>query len=156
MESPQAGPPAWYDWRSIKWRRNKNGYYQDDNGNLLHRELWKFHVGPLDDGTMLHHRDHDKSNNAIDNLKTVTRAEHCGEHPEKQDHPDWVHMQSSDGGRQRANKLWDTRKPVDVACDWCGTVFQSTGMRAKFCGGTCRARRRRAERRALLDQGGHV
>lgn len=152
MESPTAGPPAWYDWRSIRWRRTRAGYYQDDNGNLLHREIWRAYVGPLDDEVMLHHIDHNKANNDPDNLKPVTRAEHCAEHPEKHEHPDWQRMQTSDGGRERARTLWEHRQPRDVVCDWCGTVFQSTGMRAKFCGGTCRARRRRADRRAQLDQ----
>lgn len=156
MGSPTAGPPAWYDWQSIRWRRNRAGYYQDDNGNLLHREFWKAHVGPLSDDIMLHHRDHDKTNNEVSNLQPVTRAEHCAEHPEKWADARWIHMQTSDGGRERARSLWDNRQPRDVICDWCGEVFQSTGMRAKFCGGTCRARRRRAERRAQLDQGGHV
>lgn len=152
MEEPIAGPPAWYDWRGIKWRRNRHGYYQDDNGNLLHRELWKDQVGPLDEDTLLHHKDHNKANNAIGNLKPVTRAEHCAEHPEKMDHPKWVDQHDSEQARARVQKLWEERQPRDVVCDWCGTVFQSTGMRARFCGGTCRARRRRADRRAQLDQ----
>jgi hypothetical protein len=151
MEELAAGPPAWYDWRSIRWRRNRNGYYQDDNGNLLHRELWKAYRGPLDESTMLHHKDHNKANNALDNLKPVTRAEHCAEHPEKHEHPGWVHMQTSDGARERVHKLWAERQPKNITCAWCRTVFQSTGMRAKFCGPNCRARHRRAQRRTQLD-----
>jgi hypothetical protein len=156
MDELFAGPPAWYEWNGIRWRRNRNGYYQDDNGNLLHRELWRSHVGPLTEDVVLHHIDHDKANNKLDNLRPVSRSEHCAEHPEKWTDERWMRMQTSEGARDRASLLWANRKPQDIRCAQCGTVFQSTGMRAKFCGGTCRARHRRAQRRAELDASGYI
>lgn len=44
---------------------------------LLHRAVWSHHYGPIPDGHDVHHKDHDKANNSIDNLECLSRSDHA-------------------------------------------------------------------------------
>jgi hypothetical protein len=149
MERLIAGPPAWYEWDDTRWYRNRRGYYQDRTGTLLHVAIWERANGQsLPDGHVIHHADHDKNNNEVDNLQCITSAEHSRHHLEERPdgHP-WRLAQASESTRASALALWDKREPRDVVCDECGVVYQSTGMRARFCTQACAARHRRRARR---------
>ena len=144
------GPPAWIEWNGQRWYRlNKrnddhDGHYRNPGGDLLHRAVWERANGPIPGGGVIHHRDHDKTNNGISNLQLLSGlSEHLRHHPEKWEHPNWVANSTSDAAKERADRFWANRQPRTVVCDECGTEFQSTGMRTRFCGGTCRARERR-------------
>lgn len=59
-------------------KANKNGLYP------LHRVLMENHLGRLlEDGEVVHHKDEDKNNNAIENLALMTNAEHSCLHSRK-------------------------------------------------------------------------
>ena len=47
---------------------------------VLHREVWKAHHGPIPKGCIIHHRDGNPLNNDIDNLECVTRKQHGERH----------------------------------------------------------------------------
>ena len=49
----------------------------DDRYAYAHRVVFEVIVGPVPDGMELDHIDTDRVNNAIDNLRIVTRAENC-------------------------------------------------------------------------------
>lgn len=148
----RAGPPAYYDWDGARWYLDKkDGYYRDRAGFLLHRAIWTDAHGTIPDGYEIHHVDYDRAHNALDNLAVVTEADHQSFHLEEDAKGvPWRQQQGADRSRERDNRLWANRQPHDVVCAQCGTVYQSTGMRARFCTPACKARFTRARRREEL------
>jgi hypothetical protein len=117
---------------SFYYRTNQQPYkYQ-----LLHRLVWEDAHGPIPDGYVVHHRDGDSLNNAVDNLELLPRGEHIGHH--KKGRP--AAYADPDVPSKRSKAMWAKRQPRDVECVACGTIFQSTGMRAMFCTRPCRRR----------------
>jgi len=45
-----------------------------------HNVVWEEHHGAIPAGMQVHHKDHDKKNNKIDNLEIMTPLEHKREH----------------------------------------------------------------------------
>jgi hypothetical protein len=150
-----AGPPAYYEWNGIRWYLNKkDSYYRDRAGFLLHVALWvDAHSQKVPPGYEVHHIDHSRLNNDIANLGLVSDAEHRLHHlAEDAEHGEsWRSQQGSEQSRERVKRLWSTRQPRDVTCAQCGTVYQSTGMRARFCSANCAARFYRAHRKEKLN-----
>ncbi len=121
----------------------------DQRRFLLHREIYEAHHGPIPEGYLVHHKDLDKYNNQPENLEAITQAEHNAEEGHGTDAlRAYVDSHTPEEWGQRSKDLvWSKREPRDVTCATCGVVFQSTGMRAKFCdkhGSRARHRRRRA------------
>lgn len=42
----------------------------------LHRDMWEYFNGPIPDGYVVHHKDHDRSHNDMDNFELITKKEH--------------------------------------------------------------------------------
>jgi HNH endonuclease len=54
---------------------------KDGRKVAVHRLVVEEHIGrALTRDEIIHHRDHDPENNAIENLQIMTRAEHCRHH----------------------------------------------------------------------------
>ena len=117
---------------SVYYRTNQ----QPHRGALLHRLIWEDAHGPIPEGYVVHHRDGNSLNNALDNLELLARGDHIGHH--KRGRPA-VYADPATPSR-RASEAWRKRQPRDVECVACGTTFQSTGMRAMFCTRPCRRR----------------
>lgn len=137
MDTFTIGPPAWIEWHGRKFYRNNRGYYRSRQRDgtpevPLHRAVWQEVHGPVPDGHEVHHIDGDPTNNALDNLRVLSRAEHLALHP-------------MDHLPVEARKFWATRTFIERECAVCGEVFRSTGMRALYCSPNCRsfAERRR-------------
>lgn len=71
----------------IRTRKKRNheqrAYIKISNENkweLLAKHVWKKHNGEIPNGMVIHHIDHDKLNDSIDNLAMMTKAEHLAEH----------------------------------------------------------------------------
>jgi hypothetical protein len=156
-----SGPPAWIEWNGQRWYRqnqttksSKNvGHYRNPGGDLLHRIVWERANGPIPEGMVVHHKDHDKTRNGLGNLELVAdAAAHAREHPEKWNHPNWTAGYEHDAAVERGREFWRNRQARPVECAGCGDIFYSTGMRAKYCNQACRARyRRRKLREAALS-----
>lgn len=64
----------------------EGGYYRrgnttpDNPERWLHRYVWHKHKGPIPDGYSVHHRDEDKTNNAIENLELLSFEDHAKHH----------------------------------------------------------------------------
>ena len=60
------------------YTERSDGYWRKTTGDRrqLHSDVWEVQFGAIPDGYELHHRDSNKSNNAIDNLECLTAAEH--------------------------------------------------------------------------------
>ena len=62
-----------------KFTINHNGYYRstDRKGtHLMHRYVWETERGEIPKGWDIHHLDEDKTNNIVDNLECLSKAEH--------------------------------------------------------------------------------
>lgn len=61
-----------------KFTLRNNGYFALTTGKrtLMHRYVWTKEKGPIPDGYDIHHKDEDKSNNAIGNLECLSKPEH--------------------------------------------------------------------------------
>lgn len=148
-ECSQWGPPI-VDWRkrrspkhgkSVAWRgqwwwKNRHGYYIawdpiTKRTVYLHRRMWETHRGPIPDGFHIHHIDHDKQNNQIDNLDAMHGEVHAAYHG----------IECSPRHRTRAG-------PKTVYCEQCGGSFIVTKLpsRKKFCSRSCILADRRAKK----------
>lgn len=155
MERLIPGPPAWYEWDDSRWHRNRQGYYQDRTGTLLHVALWeRANRRSVPEGHVIHHDDHDKNNNSVGNLRCITWEEHSRHHLAERDadHP-WNLAHASENASASAHALWAKRQPRAVVCEECGTHYETIGMRARFCSEACGARSRRRARRSKSVSG---
>jgi hypothetical protein len=66
-------------FNGVKYTLRSTGYFCATTGrrNLLHRDVWEFYHGIIPDNYDVHHMDHDKSNNEINNLELLPKAEHA-------------------------------------------------------------------------------
>lgn len=63
---------------------NKKGYIYErillENGDtelvMQHRRLWEERNGKIPEGHEIHHKDHDRANNELDNLMCLPAREH--------------------------------------------------------------------------------
>jgi hypothetical protein len=57
------------------------GHYQSRmTGRFIHRVIWESAHGPIPDGHVIHHIDHDKSNNVLENFMLMLHGEHAALH----------------------------------------------------------------------------
>ncbi len=140
------------------------GQYFQRKGKRLHRAVWEYYNGEIPSGYHVHHKDGDKSNNAIENLELKTKHDHLSEHmaqPARREQarrnikraiaaaPAW--HGSEDGAQwhsKHAKEYWADAPLNEYKCDYCGKLYYTRAVRYKgnhFCGGTCKAafRRRR-------------
>lgn len=147
IDSVASPEPAYYDWDGEHWYYNKKArYYYSRDGLLLHRAVWARAHGPLPAGHEVHHRDRDRSNNQLTNLELLTVSAHRSLTSRERTDPGWAEGRSERTSRGLTD-YWKRRPPRDVVCAQCGVTYQSTGMRARFCGATCAARHHREEAR---------
>lgn len=76
-ERPACRPSV--TWNGHTYSLRDVGYYGRTTGDrdYLHRDVWRHFRGAIPDGYDIHHIDHDKSNNTIDNLQCLPKAEHA-------------------------------------------------------------------------------
>lgn len=117
------------------------GYYYQNNGARLHREVWKYHNGEIPKGYHVHHIDGNRTNNNIDNLSIITQEEHIKHHAKEEARiihgknviklaiekaPEW--HKSEEGKKwhsKHAKESFAKRKPVAYTCTWCGKEYES-------------------------------
>lgn len=122
------------EWNGQNWWRNRNGYYQNRRGQLLHRAKWSARSGrPVPAGLDVHHIDGDPGNNADENLELLSRRDHLAKHGPR----GFVALSTAERST-RAKAEWRRREPTDRKCAHCGAAFRSTGARAKFCRPACK------------------
>ena len=153
MENPVLGPPAWQTWDNVRWYRNKkDGYCRNREGFLLHIAVYTSVHGPVLAGHHVHHNDHDRTNNSLDNLRSLSSEEHKRYHASVRTDAAWVDEHSSERARQRANAVWANRQPRTIICDVCGCTFQSIGMRTVRCSPECRREQQRRVAASRRDE----
>lgn len=151
-------------------RDKKTGYYLSsrkigDKKKRLHIYVWEKHNGVISKGMHIHHIDHDKTNNEIENLTMMTAKEHMILHgremPKEQREASAERIKkisdlakawhSSEEGRawhaEHGKKSWENRQQNEYVCDCCGETFYTRNIYSKtgnkFCSNKCRAAFRR-------------
>lgn len=143
-DHPQAANPPTVKqsvvWGGRRWWLN-GGYYCNRRGALLHRAVYASAYGPIPEGVDIHHKDGDKTNNAVENLESVTRSEHLRKHRPR----GWTARGTAEL-RRAAYEQWAHREAYERHCDQCGKAYVTTGTRSRFCSPNCNAQYGRKHR----------
>ncbi len=151
-------------------RDDKTGYYLCHDGygsgHRLHRDVWEFYNGKIQKGYDIHHKDHNKGNNSIDNLQLIENRKHKKLHgaeltEEERERlrqnvinnavPAAVEWHKSEEGikwhKNHGRKQFERRSPVKYNCTYCGKEFETLGLYGetenKFCSNACKSAYRR-------------
>jgi hypothetical protein len=154
----------WHRYPKSKQKAHRRYFQKHRHANrgvtYLHRYVWEKFNGPIPEGYVIHHKDRDTTNNALENLECITTEQHHSEHSDERSafssseqqisHLDAIReltkeWHASDEGRQwhsaHAKSAWAGRTPTTKKCKCCGEAFDTlTPTRADYCGGTCYAR----------------
>ena len=66
-----------YDGRNYSFVNDK---YYANGDKRLHRVVYEDNYGPIPKGHHVHHKDHNRHNNCIENLELLTASEHLRYH----------------------------------------------------------------------------
>jgi hypothetical protein len=66
-------------FNGVKYTLRNNGYFMSTKGkrSLMHRDVWEFYNGSIPENYDVHHKDHNKKNNRIENLEVLPKEEHA-------------------------------------------------------------------------------
>src|SRR3990167_86157 len=159
-----------YEGQKYNW---DGKYYSPVGGCIdgrvrLHVAVWQKHNGKVQRGFHVHHKDHDRTNNEIGNLKLLSRKEHLSKHAlYNLIKPDFVERQikhlasirpltkkwhkSKEGSRwhkKHGIDGWKHRKQTKKKCEVCRKDYQTPfPFRSKYCHNNCKAKALRLRRR---------
>jgi hypothetical protein len=130
----EEGPKRWKRFEDLTWDsfgdvkpdgRHFTKYRQEDGTSRYiyrYQWVWRCERGLIPQGMLVHHKDHDPTNDTVDNLELLSASAHARLH----------------GAERRA-------AVPKASCPICGTVFSarknSHGGRKKYCSPKCFYRR---------------
>jgi hypothetical protein len=131
------GPPAYVLWHGYKWYYDhRTGYYRDSTTRGLHVAVWEhFHQRRRPAGCDVHHKDHDKTNNAPGNLELRPHGEHVAHHNREDQRG--VAGWDAERHSESARSSWP-RAEREFTCVQCGGTGRSSGQAPKYCSDECR------------------
>lgn len=128
----------------------------------LHRDIWVYHNGKIEQGYEVHHKDHNRHNNQIDNLECLTVKEHRAKHRQDsinrskskkhQEHLDKIRPLTKAWHSSPEGKKWHSKHGKEVAanlpllnkvCRNCGDSYVSKSPKSVYCGNNCKSAYRR-------------
>lgn len=147
-------------------RDEQTGYYLNSKlRKRLHRLVWESHNGEIPNGKDVHHKDHDKNNNEIENLCLITRNKHASLHgKERAKQQEWIEWatknlkenaipKASEWHRSEEGRSWHKKhyqeykhlfhKTEKYKCEFCGESFETQKGNNRFCSNKCKSAWRR-------------
>lgn len=149
-------------------RDDKTGYYLGTtrvNGKRqrLHRYVWEYYNGEIPKGYDIHHKDHNKDNNELDNLELISKSQHsrlhCQELTEEQKQkrkenfeknarPKAIEWHKSVEAKEWHKKHYKIslalRQKEKFICENCGNEYEAYRNKAnRFCSNKCKSAWRR-------------
>jgi hypothetical protein len=144
----------------------KTGYYRCNKiRQRLHKYIWVKYNSEVPKGYHVHHKDHNKVNNHIDNLEIVIASKHAEHHEQDKmksvEYLEWkkknfienakpkaIEWHKSEEGKQwhskQAKENAKTRKLVSFVCEECSDKFQAWDTSTnRFCSNKCKSSWRR-------------
>ena len=143
-------------------RDDKTGYYLNSTHRImLHRYVWQVLKGDIPEGHHIHHIDHDKGHNEIENYAAIPSLKHMqltgAEQTEEcrlkmrktlleKAGPKAAEWHGSEKGREWHKKHYEKYKArlhskKHIICDNCGKQYESE--KGRFCSNKCKAAWRR-------------
>jgi uncharacterized OB-fold protein len=159
--------PQIIEYDGMNFYKCADGYYCNGKSQRLHRYKWEKEVGPIPAGCHIHHKDHDKDNNDLENYELLDGKEHLSHHGKNPERiailleygeigrvlaAEWHHTEEA---REVSRKNWPKSlglymdKIITLKCEHCGKEFETTvfaSWGSKFCGNNCKSKARRASR----------
>lgn len=135
-------------WNGERWGLYNDGYFRK-SGRYLHREKWAKLRGPIPDGHHVHHKNHVRSDNRIDNLECLSKSSHMAHHAKGR--------KPSDGAKKKREAWWQANKvaigrKISAAhasrvrevrqCEWCGADMSCFNTQKKICSKACHLNKR--------------
>ena len=116
---------TFYEFNGTHYRKSAEGYYVRSSSRL-HREVWKYHHGPIPAGRVIHHADGNPGNNELSNLRLMTNSEHLRHH-----------NGSAGYDPQAGPPTWAL---MAMECSNCGAPFMGSRQknRRRLCSTACR------------------
>jgi hypothetical protein len=147
---------------------DKTGYYLssskiEGHRKRLHRYIWEYYNGKIPKGYNIHHKDHNKDNNELDNLELLSASEHKKIHAkelteeqiqkfknnlEKKARPKAIEWHKSQKGKEWHKKQYKislgAMKKEKFICEYCGKEYETyKNGKNKFCSEKCMSAYRR-------------
>ena len=134
------------------------GHYFQRKGVRLHLAVWWHHHGIIPPGHHIHHKDENRSNNAIENFERLEGREHRGLHGKAsgergRDHLKLAQVAAAAWHQSEAGQRWHIQHGQNLTgrehprtpaiCQVCGENFMAAVAQieyAKFCGPNCKAK----------------
>jgi len=142
----------------------KCGHYYQRYGKRLHRVVWEHSFGTVPEGFDIHHKDGNKSNNAISNLECIIKSKHRSDHSKELVAKGVIGTAAHIQRIQEAAKIWhgsDTGRDwhrehyeefkhllharVERQCSFCGKLHNTCKQSSEntFCSNNCKSAWRR-------------
>lgn len=153
---PEQLTPTIQLYAGLRWYLSGRYYRRD--GELLHRRVYIDAHGNPGPGWHVHHRNHDRHDNRLTNLEARVAGDHLAHHSSNPTDAQRAARSSNAAAASAGNANLTPEQRADAAargwvdielhlvvCASCGHPFRTPfPSRARYCGGTCRARARRA------------
>lgn len=157
-------------FNGVTFRKRHEGHYFTPSLSIYHA-VWIYHYGEVPPNTVIHHIDHNKSNNNIENLIPMLPAAHRKHHGGAGEKIE-VTLICQDCGNsyttkyhgqkifrcpdcQRKHKRTHT-KIYEKTCEWCGKSFETKQKNTQCCSPSCAQRlvyfKRTGQNAALIDR----
>lgn len=160
------------EFEGVTYYKKPSGYYvcdrrftKEGRERYLHRAVWKATNGDIPSNLEIHHIDHNKDNNSIDNLELLQKTNHASHHTRKRLRERDPSVLRGIKAAQEAAKTWHKSEegrawhreqakktiglPVeleDAVCAHCGINYKVDPRKKKrgFCSANCQSAARRA------------
>jgi predicted nucleic acid-binding Zn ribbon protein len=135
--------------------------YYSRGTKRLHRIVWEYYNGVIQDGYHVHHKDGNKLNNDINNLECLPMEKHISEHSKQYhkqnkdvviEHLDNIRKLtkewhgSEEGYKwhsENGKRCWENKEVVIRQCEQCGKEYSTKTHHQKYCSNTCKSTARR-------------